>query len=161
MNNKEDHHLFGGIDAQWGAASLPHWVNYMHVFGRKKRTEYQRWSKGQKQTVCMHKPACFLLLTFCHLQCLSAKKKESTQSGQRAAGNSTASARQQRPTVFAAFGLQTKSVCARSTQVTEAPRTDVTFVFLWVSVLIYLLFSATSFFQVFLQGSQIPHSCVD
>lgn len=36
MNNKEDHHLLGGIDARWGAASLPHWVNYMHVFGRKK-----------------------------------------------------------------------------------------------------------------------------
>lgn len=76
---------------------------------------------------------------FCHPHSLSPEK--SPQSGQRTAGQSKASARKQRPTVFLEFGSQTKHVCTHKAQVTKTPHT----LNIWVSVLACLPYSAISF----------------
>lgn len=70
--------------------------------------------------ICTH--THFLLMTFCQPHSLSPEK--STQSGERTAGDSKASARQQRPTVFLVFGSQTKHVCTHRAQVTKTPHTE-------------------------------------
>lgn len=47
----------------------------------------------------------------------SLSPEKSTQSGQRTAGDSEASARQQRPPVFSEFGSQTNHMCSHRAQV--------------------------------------------
>lgn len=84
------------------------------------------WVNDRDWDWTMHMCTQHTCIFFCHLQSLSPEK--STQSQRRAAGESKAAARQQRPTVFLEFGSQTKHLCIHRAQVAKTPHDDITFV---------------------------------